>query len=138
MLFVIAGGTDTSEVYDYTCKKFVALKQPTSVGKVFFQKPPPVFAVGYNIIFFGVFKSNVLCYDITNNEWCVKSCGVTEDFEGFSYVQVPQLQLQINKNTSKTSNNYIQAVLYAIFILVYYGLNTEHFKYTFYDLKITY
>ena len=106
-LFVIGGGTDTCEVYDSTCKKFVALKKPASVGKAFFQKPPSAVTIENNIIFFGVFTSNILCYDVKKKEWCQKSCEVADTFEYFNleylnvlltnpgnwFVQVPRLEL---------------------------------------------
>ena len=91
-LFVFGGGTDTCEVYDSNCKKFVVLKQPGSLYTKLFQCPCSVVAVGNEILLFGDKSSVVLCYDTEENVWCEKSCEITKYIRGYSCVQVPKVE----------------------------------------------
>ena len=90
-LFVIGGGILNSEIYDSTCKKFVALKQPGSIYDSLIGSPSAAVTVGNEILIFGGYSSTVLCYDSEEKVWSEKSCEVVKYLNGFSCVQVPKL-----------------------------------------------
>ena len=84
-LFVIARRTNNCEVYDSTCKHFVALEPLINIvyainsikvgSKIFvFSNPSP---------------SSFFCYDVDTNTWSEEPCEVTADLKWYSILNVP-------------------------------------------------
>ena len=84
-LFVIGCGKDICEVFDNSCKKFVALKSPP-VEYVDLTKTS---SIGNQILVFQDNTATLLCYDIYKNEWSDESFEITEDIEEYSCVKLP-------------------------------------------------
>ena len=82
-LFVIGYEIDTCEVFDNTCKKFVALKKPPSI------EWNKCVSIGNKILVFQQFSSSVICYNVDKDEWSEESCQVTKDLKDFCCVKCP-------------------------------------------------
>ena len=84
-LFVFGTGTHTFEVFDNYSQKFATLKSP-QLKMMFVMK---AISIG-NII--NIFQSEhpyVICYDVDRDEWCEKSCEITDNLTWYSCVKVP-------------------------------------------------
>ena len=82
-LYVI--GSNTSEVFENTCKKFVALKSPFIRTYSFVEAIP----VGNKIVVFQHYEPLLLCYDVDKDKWSEEPCDVTNHRSHFSCVKVP-------------------------------------------------
>ena len=82
-LFVIGRLINSSEVYDGTVKKFVALKSPyiNAFG------PVQCISAGSKVIIFQNCLPISLCYDVDDNEWSEKSCELTTDISDYCCVK---------------------------------------------------
>ena len=91
-LLVIKNATNNSEVFDSTCKHFVALKfnlDPLNVV-IYFNLLKKVVKVGNKIFVFNDGSSTpVICYDVEKNLWSVDSSEVTRNLDDFSIVNIP-------------------------------------------------
>ena len=85
-LYVFGGiFTKTYEVYDSTCKKFIALKSPHNC----FISPNSVISIGSKLVLFKFRKKSLLIYDLEDDSFSEEPCEVTKDLLGFSCVKVP-------------------------------------------------
>ena len=90
--YVIGGGTEVSEVYDSTCKKFTVLKKPVmQVHKKLLIDPVAAFSIGSEIYIFGRNSLKVLIFDFETNEWYEKPCEALKGISKFASVKVPYL-----------------------------------------------
>ena len=89
-LFMIGGGITSCEVYDSTCKRFVAIKLPLNSYMKLMFNPRSAFSVGNRIFVFSN-SSSVLCYDVDQNEWSEQSCGALVNLISYSCVKVPRM-----------------------------------------------
>ena len=90
--YVIGGGTEVSEVYDSTCKKFTALKRPVMrYHKKLLIGPVAAFSIGSEIYVFGEYSLIVLVFNYETNEWYEKSCQALKNICLFASVKVPYL-----------------------------------------------
>ena len=80
-LFVIGEGTNSCELFDKTCNKFVALKSKKFNGY------HQVVSIGETIY---VFESHLYMYsyDVSTDKWSQKSCGATNSLIRFCCVKV--------------------------------------------------
>ena len=79
--------TDVLEVYDSTCKQFVALQ-----GNTFFKKnySDAVSSIGNTIVLLSD-RSTIICYDIDTGKWSEEIDNRDEYLDDFFCVKVPQL-----------------------------------------------
>ena len=90
--YVIGGGTEVSEVYDSTCKKFTVLKKPVMQDhKKLLIDPVAAFSIGSEILVFGKNSLTVLVFDYETNEWYEKPCEALKTISKFASVKVPYL-----------------------------------------------
>ena len=82
-LFVVGQGTESYEVFDNACKKFVVLKHQPSI---YFNKS---LSIGTKIVIFQEKKGSLVCYDNDKNERSEESCKLTKDLYDFSCVKIP-------------------------------------------------
>ena len=85
-LFVIGYGTNTCEVFDNNCKKFVALKSPP-VEQLYLVK---AVSIGNKILVYQNNTAITLCYDVDKNEWSEKPCEATKRLGSFFCVNFPR------------------------------------------------
>ena len=91
--YVIGGGTEVSEVYDSTCKKFTALRRPVMRNhKKLLIDPVAAFSIGSEIFVFGKNSLIVLVFDYETNEWYEKTCEALKDISNFAAVKIPYLK----------------------------------------------
>ena len=91
-LYVIGGGTEVSEVYDSTCKKFAVLKKPVMrYHEKLLVDPVAAFSIGPEIYIFGKRSLKVLIFNIETNEWYEKPCQALKYISKFASVKVPYL-----------------------------------------------
>ena len=83
-LFVI--GTESCEVFDNVCKKFVSLKKPYTLSN-------KAMSIGNKIMTFQENKSSVVCYDVDKDEWSEESCDATKDLNDFSLTKIPRINV---------------------------------------------
>ena len=84
-LFVIGNGRDACEMFDKTCKKFVAIKSPpTEIVDL-----NKAISLGSKILVFRDNETIVLCYDVETNEWSEDTCEVAENLEEYACVKLP-------------------------------------------------
>ena len=90
--YVIGGGTEVSEVYDSTCKKFTVLKMPVMQDhkKLLFY-PFVAFLIESEICIFGKNSLIVFVFNIKTNEWYEKPCEALKGISKFASVKVPYL-----------------------------------------------
>ena len=94
-LFVFGGGTNKSEVYDSTSKKFARLKTFIPRKNELLREPSACVAIeDFVFIFDKSIPSVVLSYDTRCDKWSEKTYEVVESIEEFSRIQVPKLELQ--------------------------------------------
>ena len=90
--YVIGGGTEVSEVYDSTCKKFTALIKPVMQDhKSLLIDPVTAFSIGSEIHIFGKNSLKILIFDFETNEWYEKPCEALKGISKFAPVEVPYL-----------------------------------------------
>ena len=88
-LFVVGGRwTATCEVFDSTCSKFVLLKPPSVLHKIFLYIPAKVVTIGSNVVVF-CDKGTVLFYDSKTFQWSGEWCEETKGIQNFSCAKVP-------------------------------------------------
>ena len=92
-LFVIGGlMVPNCEVYDSTCKMFVALKPPPDSCKTPFHLPTSVATLGNKLVVFMSGSFFNVTYDVETEEWgCEKKCEVTKNLVEFSCAIMPWL-----------------------------------------------
>ena len=83
--------TNTCEVYDTLCNKFVLLKQIPSFINFRSTFVKPVF-IGKKIFVFGGNSSKAASYHVDEDEWSVVPCEVTKNIENFTCLKVPRIQ----------------------------------------------
>ena len=88
-LFVIGSkwhtnGPNTCEVFDNSCKSFVALKSPTT--EYFGDK---VVLIDNKIVAFQSDTPFTICYDVDEDKWSSEPCEVTKNLSWFHCVKVP-------------------------------------------------
>ena len=71
-------------MFDYVCKKFVALKLSYALD---FLK---AMSIGDKIVIFQYGKSAVILLDVNKDKWSEESCELTEDLRAFECVKIPQ------------------------------------------------
>ena len=94
-LFVIGSihgnGSETCEVFDSTCNKFVFLKQKPNSVKFSLSNQVQAFSIGSKLIALGHDSATAVCYDVEKEEWSEESCGVTENINHFGCTAVPKM-----------------------------------------------
>ena len=90
--YVIGGGTEVSEVYDSTCKKFTSLKKPVMQDhKKLLIDPVAAFSIGSKIYIFSENSFKVLIFNYETNKWYEKLCQASKGISNFAVVKVPYL-----------------------------------------------
>ena len=90
--YVIGGGTEVSEVYDSTCKKFTALKKPVRrYHEKFLIRPFAAFSIGSEIYIIHKRSTKVLIFNYETNKWYEKPCQALKGISRFASVKVPYL-----------------------------------------------
>ena len=80
-LFVIGGRTtNTSEVFDSFCGKFVLLEKTPASFDYFLEFPINVVSSGRELVVFVQTTDKVVLYDMENNTWSWAWCGGTKNF----------------------------------------------------------
>ena len=82
-LFVVGQGTESCEVFDNVCKKFVVLKHHPHIE---FNKS---LSIGKKIVIFQRKRSSIVYYDVDKDEWSEESSEVTKNLIDFCYVKFP-------------------------------------------------
>ena len=92
-LFVVRGVSSSCEIFDSTCKHFVALKKPPILKKKPFLMASfkKVASVGNKFVLLGNRESIALCYDVEKDEWSEKHFEATRNLSSYSYAITPQL-----------------------------------------------
>ena len=91
-LFAIGGTrSDTCEVFDNTCRKFVAFKSPPLSFR------NKAVSVGNKILVFHNSAQSIACYNVDKEEWSEESCEATKrrDMEFFC-IKLPRTSLDID------------------------------------------
>ena len=73
------------EVFDNTCKKFVALKLTQNKLLGFFE----AVSFGNKIYVFQNTETYIACYDVNKGKWSEESCEVTKDRNYYSCFVLP-------------------------------------------------
>ena len=87
-LFVISRESNTCEVFDNVCKKFIILKSP-EISCFFLSN---ACSVGNKIYVFQDSKAEVIVFDTDENKWLEEPCEITRDLRSFYCVKVPYLR----------------------------------------------
>ena len=91
-LYVIGGGTEVSEVYDSTCKKFNSLKRPVMQDhKKLLIDPVALFSIRSEFYVFSENSLKVLIFDYETNKWYEKLYQALKGISKFASVKVPNL-----------------------------------------------
>ena len=94
-LFVIGGsygsGSETCEVYDSACKKFVYVKQKPNSMTFSFANIVETFVIGSKFFTLGNRSATAVCYDVERSEWSEEPFEVTEDRTCFGCAVVPKM-----------------------------------------------
>ena len=90
-LFVIAGGTDISEVYESTSKKFTVLKPSFDLYDIREKHPFAAFNIANKLYVYFNGSFNVFCFDTIKGKWCEIPSKQTEHLSYFSAIKVPRL-----------------------------------------------
>ena len=83
-LFVIDDVTNTCEVFDNICKKFISLKSPYGYFNL-----NKAMSIGNRIVVFLHERSSIVCYDVEKDEWSAESCEITKYIDDFSCTKIP-------------------------------------------------
>ena len=83
-MFAFGHGTESCEVFDNVCNKFIALKHQPSIT---FSKSV---SIGNKILIFQENRSSITYYDVDKDEWSEESCEITKHLENFSLTKLPQ------------------------------------------------
>ena len=90
--YVIGGGTEVSEVYDSTCKKFTVLKKPVMQDhKKLLIDPVAAFSIRSEFYVFSENSLKVLIFDYETNKWYEKLYQALKGISKFASVKVPNL-----------------------------------------------
>ena len=89
-LFVIAGGTDISEVYESTSKKFTVLKPSFDLYDIREKHPFAAFNIANKLYVYFDGSSNIFYFDTTKGKWYEKPSEATENLSYFSAIRVPR------------------------------------------------
>ena len=84
-LYVIGSGSNNCEVFDNSCKQFVAIKS-RQTNYLCLNK---AISIGSKILAFQNNRPSIVCYDVDNEEWSEESCAVTDDLRYFSCITLP-------------------------------------------------
>ena len=84
-LYVIGYGTDACEVFENSCKKFVAIKSPRT-GYLYLNQ---AISIGSKIVAFQDEESSLFCFDVDKDEWSEEYFEVTKNLGNFSCVKLP-------------------------------------------------
>ena len=94
-LFVVGGcygsGSETCEVYDSACEKFVYVKQKPNSMTFSFANIAETFAIGSKIFTLANLSATVICYDAEKGEWSEEPFEITEDRSYFGCAVVPKM-----------------------------------------------
>ena len=91
-LFVVGGWyTNSVEIFDSCCNKFVFLQQIPEGYSNYIQYISDVSSSGNKVVLFSNITGCVLFYDTENNEWSKKFCEGTKDIKHFSCVKFQKL-----------------------------------------------
>ena len=85
-------GSNSCEVFDSTCKKFVMLKQLPSTLKFNFGFAADTFAIGNKLITISYYSPTALYYDVENDEWSDETFNLTKDNYVFRGTILPQIK----------------------------------------------
>ena len=127
-LYIIGGmNSETCEVFDSTCKRFVLLNPPLSCFGC-----QSVVSIGSKILMFknACEHDEIICYDVEKNEWSEKTCKATTFVMGFCCVKVPQLLMEphskLMKDNSKSTRKLkiftLPAAIIVSLLLIVYGV----------------
>ena len=83
--------SETCEVFDSTCKKFVFLKQKPNLSTFKFVGCVETFSIGSKLIRPRNESATFICYDVENEEWSVEPFEVAFGTKGFSCTVVPKM-----------------------------------------------
>ena len=82
-LFAMGARSETCEVYDNICKKFVVFESPRVKLQSYYV------SIGSKIFAFQNKQPVAICYDVDKNKWSEEKCEVTNNLINFSCVKVP-------------------------------------------------
>ena len=88
-LFAIGARSETCEVYDDVCKKFVVFESPGIKELSHQSYYLKTVSVGSKIFAFQNNQPVTICYDVDKNKWSQEKCEVTNNLISFSCVKVP-------------------------------------------------
>ena len=91
--FFAVGGfsTDSCEVFDLACNKFVLLQQPPACYREFLNNVEGAISIGGKIVVFRDRRSSIVLYDTKNFQWSEKICEATRYLVSYSIAKIPQL-----------------------------------------------
>ena len=87
-LFAIGGGSETCEVYDGRCKKFVAMKPPTFFN-FSFENGSSAVSIGGRIVIFREASRLIAFYDVNEDQWSEELYDSDEHYDLASCVKLP-------------------------------------------------
>ena len=84
--------SETCEVFDSTCKKFVFLKQRPNSVTFRLNDFVQTYSIGSKLITFCHGSATSICYDVQNDEWSEKPFEVTENRFNFCCTSIPKMK----------------------------------------------